>query len=256
MRKVPLDSRTSFGPAYLKSLVKATLYRRRRPTWRGWGGAFNGQHHRTRAAGELIERFEPDALIETGTYHGFTARHLASYGLPVFTVELDPGIRRIARRALQGRDNVTLLHGDSGAALEWIARGGEVERPFLYLDAHSPVVNPLDAELDTVINRWASFVLLIDDFKVPNDPGYEYWTFKGSPLALEDLSLPPAVHAAFPAVPGTQESGARRGTVYLGQGDGARVIDELVADGTLADPAADASEAPPLDTSEAPPPDP
>ena len=251
MREVPLDSRPSFGPAYLKSLVKATLYRRRRPTWRGWGGAFNGQHHRTRAAGELIERFEPDALIETGTYHGFTARHLASYGLPVFTVELDPGIRRIARRALQGRDNVTLLHGDSGAALEWIARGGEVERPFLYLDAHSPVVNPLDAELDTVINRWASFVLLIDDFKVPNDPGYEYWTFKGSPLALEQLSLPPAVRAAFPAVPGTQESGARRGTVYLGQGDGARVIDELVADGTLADPPAGAPRAQPPDAPEA-----
>ena len=236
MRDVRLGGRPTRGPSYLKSVVKAELRGFRQPTWRGWGAPFNGQYHRTRVAAELIAHFGPDALIETGTFYGFTTRHLASYGLPVFTVELDPGMRRIARRALRGRENVTLLHGDSSAALTWIAREleVEVERPFLYLDAHSPVVNPLDAELATVVDRWASFVLMIDDFKVPGDPGYEYWTFKGRDLALEELSLPAAVRAAFPAVPGTSESGARRGTLYLGQGDGADVIEELVAAGTLA----------------------
>ena len=234
MRDVRLDGRPTRGPSYLKSLLKAELRRRRQPTWRGWGAPFNGQHHRAKTAAELIDRFGPDALIETGTYYGFTARHLASYGLPVFTVERDPGIRLIARRALRGRPNVTVVHGDSRAALTWIAGELAVERPFLYLDAHSPVVNPLDAELATAINRWASFVLMIDDFKVPGDPGYEYWTFKGRDLALEELSLPAAVRAAFPAVPGTSESGARRGTLYLGQGDGADVIAGLVAAGTLA----------------------
>ena len=206
----------------------------RAPLWRGWGEPFNGQQHRTRAVGELVERFAPDALIETGTHLGFTTRYLAKLGRPVYTVELDPGMQLLARRALREHSNVTLIRGDSSTALSWLAGEGEIERPLLYLDAHSPSGLPLDRELQAILGRWHDLVLLIDDFKVPHDSDYEHWTFRGEPLALEMLTLPDGVTAAFPGIPGSQETGSRKGAVYLGRGEGARAISDLTSAGLLA----------------------
>ena len=41
-----------------------------------------------RAVRALINEFEPDALIETGTFIGSTTRFFAGNGVPVYTVEL------------------------------------------------------------------------------------------------------------------------------------------------------------------------
>ena len=230
MREVRLDTdRRTLWRAQRIAKALRKEWRRTRPPWRGWGEPFNGQIRRTRTVAELIGRFEPDTLIETGTYFGFTSRYLASYGLPVYTVELDPGIRLFAKRTLRGRPNVTLVHGDSATALGWIASASGIRRPLLYLDAHSPRGLPLEAELNTVLDRWPDFVLLIDDFKVPGDPDYLFWTFECEALAIETLRLADDVLAAFPAAPASSETGARRGTVYLGRGDGADAIEALIA---------------------------
>ncbi len=236
MREVRLDTDRRRTLWRAKRIAKATVvnaWAKRRPLWRGWGEPFNGQHQRARAVRELIERFAPDTLIETGTHFGFTARHLASYGLPLYTVELDPGIRMLARRRLRGRPNVTLVHGDSSRALAWIASSSRIRRPFLYLDAHSPAGLPLESELRTVVDRWADFALLIDDFKVPGDSGYGYWTFEGVPLSIAALSLPEDVIAAFPGAPGASETGSRKGAIYLGRAGGREAISELVSSGVL-----------------------
>jgi len=201
--------------------------------WRGWGEPFNGQHQRARTVGALVDRFKPDALIETGTHMGFTARHLASYGPPLYTVELDPGHRLLAKRRLGARPNVTLVHGDSADALAWIASAPRVQRPFLYLDAHSRGELPLDAELRIILGRWQNFALVIDDFKVPGDAAYGYWSFRGTSLALESLTLTDDVLAAFPAQPASSETGSRKGAVYLGRGEGAAAISELADSGVL-----------------------
>ncbi len=237
MREVHLDTDQDRRLWRAKRVARAAIvnaWAKRRPIWRGWGEPFNGQHKRSLVVRELIGRFDPDTLIETGTHFGFTTRHLASYGPPVYTVELDPGIRLLAKRRLRGRPNVTMVQGDSSTALAWIASGARIQRPFLYLDAHSPAGLPLRAELRTVLDRWPDFVLLIDDFKIPGDPGYGYWTFEGAALSIETLSLPDDVVAAFPSAPASSETGARKGTAYLGRGDGARAIAELVAAGPLA----------------------
>src|SRR5262245_36619534 len=42
-----------------------------------WGGAFNGQRFRQNLFHNLVEKFAPVAIIETGTYHGTTTEFLA-----------------------------------------------------------------------------------------------------------------------------------------------------------------------------------
>ena len=236
MQEIRLDSNESrrlWRAERIINAVRLSARGRRSPIWRGWGEPFNGQYQRMRAIQQLVDRFQPDAFVETGTHFGFTTRHLASYGVPVFTVELDPGIRLFAKRRLRDRPNVTLIHGNSNVALEWLASGAAIHRPLLYLDAHAPGELPLAAELETILARWQDFALVIDDFKVDTDPGYEYWSFQGTPLALETLKLPDDVVAAFPGPPASSETGSRRGAVYVGRGDGAVAISELAAIGLL-----------------------
>ena len=236
MREVRLQSARRgalWGAHRGAKALAVNAWAKRRPLWRGWGEAFNGQRYRARAIDRLIAEFEPDTLIETGTHHGFTTRHLATQGLPVFTIELDPGHKILARRRLRGLSNVTLVHGDSAEALAWIATAPRVRRPMLYLDAHSDSDLPLDDELRVSFAAWPDLAVVIDDFRVDGDPSYRHWTYRGTPLALEHLSLPDDVLAAFPAEPGSSETGSQKGAVYIGRGEGSRAIARLCDSGTL-----------------------
>jgi hypothetical protein len=47
---------------------------------------------------------------------------------------------------------------------------------FFYLDAHW-YDDVLAEEFDLIAEHWARYVVMIDDFVVPHDPGYEYDTY-------------------------------------------------------------------------------
>jgi predicted O-methyltransferase YrrM len=206
------------------ALARRSRLLRRRP-WPGFGEPFNGQAVRRRTIDLLVREFSPDAMIETGTFLGFTTRHIAAYGLPTYTVEVSPRFRYAARYALRDLDNVTLIWGDSAVALRRLAEQRKLERPFAYLDAHWEEDVPLQAELDCLLANWEDVVVAVDDFRVPADPGYAYDIYGGVPLSLEELALPPTTTVAYPAVAAIDESGSRRGTLYLGKGAGRSAIE-------------------------------
>ena len=169
-----------------------------------------------------MREFSPGALIETGTFLGFTTRHLASYGPPTYTVEVSRRYRYAARSALRDLETVTMIWGDSATAMHHLAGEPAVTRPLAYLDAHWEADVPLNAEVDCLLSNWKDVLIVIDDFHVPGAPGYGYDIYNGVPLSLDELSLPGDVAVAYPAMAATEETGSRRGTVFLGSGDAAR----------------------------------
>jgi len=206
---------------------------RRDPPWPGFGEPFNGQAERRLVIHRLIADLDPIACIETGTFFGFTAKHLAQSGFPVYTIERDVGLYNVSRARFLFRPRVHVFNGDSAAVLPALAAEQTIHRPFVYLDAHWGEELPLVAEIDTALVAWADCVIVIDDFLVPHDSGYGYDTYDGQPLSIDMICLPPGVTAAYPALPAAQETGAKRGTLYLGQGRGADCIAAAVDAGHL-----------------------
>jgi hypothetical protein len=201
----------------------------RKAPWPGFGEPFNGQAVRLGTVRGLIAEFSPDAFIETGTFLGFTTRFFAGNGVPVHTIEVDPRFYVAARVRLTFNPDVRVVRGNSRDALAELARTASFARPFAYLDAHWWDDLPLTDEVRTIFGRWADALIVIDDMRVPDDHGYGFDEHHGVPLALELLDLPDGAVAAHPAVPAADESGARRGTLYLGQGaSGVAAIDALV----------------------------
>jgi hypothetical protein len=203
------------------SLLRRWRMLRLRP-WKGFGEPFNGQAARRQAVDLLVREFSPGTLIETGTFLGFTTRCLAAYGIPTYTVEVSSRFRYAARFALRDLNNVTMIWGDSAAAVRHLTRQAEVTRPLAYLDAHWEEDVPLNAELECLFSNWEDVLVVIDDFRVPGQPGYGYDIYDGVPLSIEELSVPKGVVVAYPAVAPAAETGSRRGTLYLAHGEAAR----------------------------------
>lgn len=211
----------------LSDLRRAKLMRTR--PWKGFGEPLNGQAVRRRTVELLADRFAPRAMVETGTFLGFTTHYLAAFGLPTYTVEISRRYRYAAESAVSGLDNVTMFWGDSASALRTLAAEGKLERSLAYLDAHWEEEVPLAAEVDCLFGACEDLLVVVDDFHVPGQPGYAYDIYAGVPLSIEELPLPTGALVAYPAVPATEETGARRGTLYLGKGAAARAALEAAA---------------------------
>src|SRR5439155_1380246 len=137
-----------------------------------WGGAMNGQTARIEIVRTLIHSVRPVGIIETGTYRGTTTEWFAGFGIPVLTIETDERAFRFARRRLAQFPNVRVVHGASVASLATVPR--ERDPVFCYLDAHRAANLPLRGELQTIFDRMPRAVVLIDDFAIPDDPGYGF----------------------------------------------------------------------------------
>jgi predicted O-methyltransferase YrrM len=186
--------------------------------WKGFGEPLNGQVGRRRAVDFLVDDFSPETMVETGTFLGFTTRYLAAFGLPTYTVEISRRYRYAAKSAVANLHNVTMFWGDSAAALQVLAAEQKLVRPLAYLDAHWEEEVPLAAEVECLLSNCEEALIIVDDFYVPTDPGYAYDIYAGVPLSLEKLPLPDGVAIAYPALAAVEETGARRGTLYLAHG--------------------------------------
>ena len=182
---------------------------------------FNGQRERKRLFQQLMETFSFGAIVETGTWLGNTTGYLASVSnLPVYTCEINRHFHALARKRLERFANVHCSLADSRSFLTGLSRGELVSQSvFFYLDAHFYSDLPLGEEFDIVASRWRNFVIMVDDFEVPGDPGYGHDDYgRGKELCLKrfhPIFVKHALVPLFPAAGSSEETGAKRGCVVL-----------------------------------------
>jgi predicted O-methyltransferase YrrM len=211
-----------------------------RDYWPGMREPFNGQRGRMRAMRALIDEFDPDALLETGTFIGSTTRFLCGNGLPVYTAEIKRRYWFLARLRLGWDSELSAFVGDSRDMLRQLSVTRHFDRPLAYLDAHWGANLPLASEIALLCESWKETVIVVDDFRVDGDGGYGYDEYNGRALSLSDVALPAGITAAFPAMPSHAETGAKRGTLYAASGPEAtqalnRLIDRNVLRPTTGD---------------------
>ena len=189
-----------------------------------WGGPFNGQFGRREIFEAIIRTAQPRLILETGTYRGTTTELFAKTTIPVVTIESDRRNYGFARTRLRGCRNVDVRLGDSRHELRRVfdcqreLLGGR-QLFFAYLDAHWNDDLPLADELDIIFSNAPNTVAMIDDFRVPDDPGYGYDDY-GPGKALDQSYIAPIIKAhrltaLYPRIPSSQETGGRRGCVVL-----------------------------------------
>ncbi len=188
-------------------------------------GPFNGQEHRQALLGSVLNLYPFDLVIEAGTYRGTTTERIRTLtSAPIITIEISKRYFEYARKRLSGLPDIRVIHGDSPAEIRRVAAWPTHDRQakvFAYLDAHWGLSLPTRWEILELLSGWDTVCLVIDDFKVPSDPGYGYDDYgPGLVLDIALLSgLPLAgVSLFFPRIPSAEETGNRRGWVVLGRG--------------------------------------
>ena len=182
---------------------------------------FNGQDGRREIFAQIMAAHSFAAIVETGTYHGRTTRYMAEQTrLPVYSIEANSRSYRAARKFLSGCPGITLILGDSATVLPQKIAAGEIpnRHVFCYLDAHWEEDLPLADEIEAVTSAMTDFVILIDDFQVPDDPGYYYDGYGPGKVLCFDYLRPFAGRGLFvflPSLPSSEETGAGRGCIVL-----------------------------------------
>ena len=197
----------------------AFLYRRKPWLGREWGGPMNGQGGRCRLISELILKGTPVAIVETGTYLGTTTEWLSGFQLPVLSCEVSHRNFGFSQRRLIETKNVKLILGDSRSARRGMLAGPlltfQDETILFYLDAHWGDDLPLAEELDIIFSLCAKAIVIVDDFQVPDDPGYSYDDYgPGKSLTIEYARGAMERHELkihYPSIRSEDETGAKRG---------------------------------------------
>ncbi|WP_406859657.1 hypothetical protein ABZO31_04655 [Streptomyces sp. HUAS MG47] len=121
--------------------------------------------------------------------------------------------------------------GDSRAALLRLRSSDSFpkSRVLFYLDAHWESDLPLREEVSLVTGTWTDSVIVIDDFKVPDDSGYTFDVYGGQALSMEYLGqgVVDPYEVFWPNCPSSAETGARRGCVVLAAPAVARQVEGL-----------------------------
>jgi predicted O-methyltransferase YrrM len=189
----------------------------------GWDGPFNSQIGRRAIFETIMAIVAPSLILETGTYLGMTTELMAETGIPIVTVESKARYYGFSRARLRRFKNVELRLGDSRAEARRVLferRNTLRQQPlFAYLDSHWNKDLPLAEELEIVFSNVPNAVVMIDDFSVPDDPGYGYDDY-GENKALEQTYISPTLNAygltaLYPTLASEMETGRRRGCVVL-----------------------------------------
>jgi hypothetical protein len=186
-----------------------------------YGGPFNKQKIRQEIFGELLKNFRFEEIIETGTFLGNTTEYLYKTSrVIVRTIEIDPRKFGFAMARFFKYPKIKTYLGKSDVRLRELCKQPNIQRKlvFFYLDAHRNGKLPLMDEIETIFANIKQAVVMIDDFKVPDFPGYGFDKYpSGESLDLEYLS--PLKHLDlqffFPAADPKTETGKKRGCVVL-----------------------------------------
>lgn len=138
--------------------------------------AFGGDTFLQETYKQLVLKYKPDLLIETGTYEGDTTEYLASFGLPVVTTEINVMNYETSKQKLRGIENITFLLGDSEKSLIRVFDTIKDKKIIAFLDAHWLNDKTLERELYLLSNLTHPPVILVHDFFVPDKPfGFDRW---------------------------------------------------------------------------------
>ncbi|MDF9808768.1 hypothetical protein M2436_007315 [Streptomyces sp. HB372] len=198
-----------------------------------WLEPFNGQRARQDMFRSLVSAVRPSALYESGSYRGASTRFLWQVsGKPVYTAEKNPGFARYVAREFRHVPEIKVINRDSRDALLMLRQGEHVpsSEPFLcYLDAHWNADLPLRHEVAFILQNWPLSVIVIDDFKVPDDDGYGFDAYGRTELTVEYLgsSALGESRVLWPSCPGREETGYRRGCVVLASPELAAIVSGL-----------------------------
>lgn len=186
----------------------------------GFGGPLNGSAARMTVFKALHRDCSFDAIVETGTYRGESTIYFGATGCPVYSSEVNPRYLGFARMRLRSRSNVQILLGDSRQFLRRLIEDASVpkDKVFFYLDAHWRDDLPLREEVELIFRNWKRPVVMVDDFQVPGDAGYQFDDYgEGKKLSLGYLD--PVAHLGFtpffPTLPSSEETGYKRGWTVL-----------------------------------------
>jgi hypothetical protein len=185
--------------------------------------AFNQQVVRRDTTTKVLSAMKPSTIVETGTFLGNTTGYLAKFGVPVISAEISAPLFFAAKQRLSDLSNISLRLCDSRELLrQLISEGVNGSPTFFYLDAHWLDDLPLRDEIETIYESWESCIILIDDFKVANDSGYGYDNYGGKKILnyayIKRYLEGKPIGVFFPNTPSSQETGGKRGYVFLAKG--------------------------------------
>jgi predicted O-methyltransferase YrrM len=185
------------------------------------GGPLNGQRHRQQIVLDMLAAIDFEQIYETGCFFGSSTEFFADhFNGTIVTIECNRYYHRFTEMRLRSRSNVQVIYGDSVACLGRLAsdRAQTAAVSLFYLDAHWFEHLPLRDELRIVLKYWPKAAIVIDDFEVPDDPGYRFDDY-GEDMRLCLRYLAPLridrMQVFFPAAPSDRESGGRRGCVVI-----------------------------------------
>lgn len=122
----------------------------------------------------LITKFNVTSFLETGTYCAGTTTYMAlNYvDLPIFTCEINENYFQACSKRLSKYKNVTISKESSEKFIIRLIKEKTLgDFPMFFLDAHWYDYWPLQDEIAN-IGILPKFIILIDDFKVPNHPKF------------------------------------------------------------------------------------
>jgi hypothetical protein len=192
-----------------------------------WGGPFNNQAARRNLFETLRVALAPAVIVETGAFRGSTTEYLGRSGLPVFSAELDLHAYGFSLARTFRQLNVKIMLGDSRSMLKRLMANprwtNDSEVQFFYLDAHWGDDLPLAEEIDIIFSHCPNALVMIDDFAVPDDPGYGFDDYgPGKALNfdyIQSVVVAQKLFLFYPSTPSAEETGARRGCLVLAKSE-------------------------------------
>ncbi len=180
---------------------------------------FNGLGGRKSIFCDLLKNFNFSKIIETGTYLGDTTGYMATVSnVPIRSCEKNTHLFELAKSRLKDKKNVDIFNMDSRKFLHKLKKDSDLiqDRCFFYLDAHWGKDVPLKEEIETIASCWDSYIIMIDDFKVPDDDGYLYGSYGTlEAIGIEDLHRKYGLASFFPVLKSADEDQPSIGCTVL-----------------------------------------
>jgi hypothetical protein len=186
-----------------------------------WSGPFNGQEFRRKMFLQIITNFDIKLIVETGTYRGTTTEFMSNNSsAKILTVESNKRYYGFSELRFLFNNKIKTKCDDSRKFLKEILANTNLRSMYIlfYLDAHWEEDLPVIEELQIIFNKCEYPIIMIDDFQVPGDKGYEYDDYgTGKTLSIDLLKQLEnhKIYCFFPSASSANETGAKRGSIVL-----------------------------------------
>lgn len=123
---------------------------------------------------QIVEKYQPELLIETGTHLGNTTEFMATLNIPVLAIEKNPEFFKITSDKVKQHSHVQVLLGDSAQVLESLYDTLKTKKILAFLDAHWGGGYTLERELEFAAKLPIKPFLIIHDIQNPTHPEFGY----------------------------------------------------------------------------------